>query len=152
LFVSLLWASLGQDLEAAYEAQYYQHHIRKRAAELLGMQEDTATILNFERFRNDLVFPQRASHVPQFLGFAATVTARYGPFVIPIAISLGGATVIYFDSFGLPPVDVIGWTNLALLATNLVYAISTVPYALHVAHAYRAETPVARTARPKRQG
>jgi hypothetical protein len=140
LFTSMLWTLLEHDIKTAYMSHYFNFNIRTRAAHLLGLDANSAHILNWDRYQLGRVFPRKRS-LKALGGTGAAVllyTSRYGLMAVPAVATLAAAGFVWSGFVTLPPRDGLGWLDVGIFAFDAVYFVGAVLFALYISRQWQA--------------
>src|SRR5207248_2125303 len=94
---------------------------------------------NWDSYRIGLLFPSPKN--PRQLAIRLTIgvlnAAQYALMLVPGAVSLVAAGLVYLSHSSIPPVETISWFDFGLFIFDSFYLFTTIPCALYIAHAYK---------------
>lgn len=134
LFTSLHWTYLLHNSEIGFIASYINKDIRARACNLLKQNEQTASILNWDRFHVGALYPTSPVNS---IWISLLALSPYAVLLIPGLVALASAIWIYLANFAIPAVNAIGWIAIILMIIALIYSLISLPCILFVLRVYK---------------
>lgn len=134
LFTSLHWTYLLHNCEIGFIASYINKDVRARACKLLGQDQQTASIFNWDRSHIRTLYPTSPLNS---IWISLLSLSPYAVILIPGLVTLAMAIWMYLTDFTIPAVNAIGWIANILIIIALIYSLISLPCILFVLRVYK---------------